>query len=212
MQFMITKDIFWPMLTGLLVLSAGAGLVWRSLSSAAEESPPTLSQLRPAADIAIEPAMRWNHAAAAVAAADAIGVVRVTKVTLVLDARLPGIDEALPVFTGHGEVEARVLRVAKGERGALDRFSFDAFLRGGEILVPDLMPPLVDGSEYLVFVRGGRVVYPGGLYAIRDDRAWYIGAWSTRAASEPPRGAWSGREIDDIVNEIDAGGPGGLGQ
>ena len=33
------------------------------------------------------------------------------------------------------------------------------------------------GRTYFVFLRGGSVVYPGGIYAEADGRVWYIGDW-----------------------------------
>jgi hypothetical protein len=162
----------------------------RTVLAQQPELAPTLGELRPAPNAIVEPLRHWSSLSDTVVSADAIGLVRVESVAAIKEqARVDDITK-LEVANGRADVKATVLATFRGSNVDLAQFAFDAFFVPGtnELAAPAVQPPLDIGGEYLVFLKGGRIVYPGGTYKVAKGRVWYVGQWSDAGSREYPPG------------------------
>lgn len=151
----------------LILLAVGVALViGRAFGAAAPDPTPAIGELRPAPNMQVAPAARWVDLADMVKDADAVGLIEVTNSVPVKDSQRTDSLTGLAIASGHADVEARVLSTFKGDASQLNRFAFDAFFQPGsdELAIPGVIPPLESGATYVVFIKDGRLMYPGGTY------------------------------------------------
>lgn len=190
--------------TAAVALASLTGVILgRAVLAHPEPTPPRLGDLRSAPNIMVAPALRFDSLADIIREADAIGLVHVEDVENVKETTSsPDLVNA-EIATGRGDVAATVLDRVKGSEDALSGFAFDAFFEPGSnrLAVPHIVPPLVQGSTYLVFLKDGRLLYPGGSYRLHDGRLWYIGHWTGADSTTYPAGI-SGLTPDEAATLI----------
>lgn len=162
-------------LLGVVALFAGRTLA----QGGSPTSIPQLGELRAAPNVHALPAQPRLESAELAATADAVGVVRVTGVHKAVDAEWTSDTTGLTNRWGHGEVTAAVQRTIVGQASDLSRFAFSAIYVPGttEFAVPASNPPLEVGQEYLVFLKDGKVYFPGGTYRVHGGKVWAIDHW-----------------------------------
>jgi hypothetical protein len=107
----------------------------------------------------------------------------------------------------HASPRSRIatLKKLKGERSTLESFAFTAAFEPNtnEFAISNIDPPLEVGTEYLVFLDDGKVVFPGGNYRVANGRVWNIGHWLSADARVYPDDL-SGLSVAEATREIRA--------
>lgn len=194
-------------LVALWILAPIAAFVVGSFVSVRAEGssqPPPVGDLRSAPDLRVLPGRTFNGLDELASYADFIGVVEVASVQGVKTGDLPSLTGNGPSI-GYADVSAKVISVAAGNRKAGEQIAFneDLWFKPGttEFASPEVLPVVEPGRRYLVFIREGEVVYPGGLYAEQGGKVWFIGQWSSADSRSYPAGL-SGMTVDAAIKLI----------
>ena len=172
----------------------------------AQVGPPKLGDLREAPQSYVLPAQRWDSFEEFAKAADFVGIVRVEDSEVTKTGGITSSITGLEMGSGYAEVTATVQRVIKGSEQQGQSFRHDVFFLPGppgslELDSPSFMPPLEVNGEYLVFVKNGSVMWPGGIYAVENGRVWFIGFWTEDDERQYP-GPLSGGRSSDVSGVI----------
>lgn len=170
-------------------------------------SQPRLGDLRPAPNLIVLPAQTHSSLGSLLQDASFIAVVKVTGV----DSRVTHtfLSEMTGLATSEGRlaVQAEVRHPIVGETGGSATFSQDIFYVPGRpeevptIGVTDFAAPLEVGREYLVVVKHGKLITPGGLYAVADGVVRNVGFWDSADTRQYPD-TLSGRSVEDASAAI----------
>jgi hypothetical protein len=203
---MITRrHIGLPTLAYCLLVAGicGAGVVvGRTFAAGATEQPPRISELRSAPNLYAISARPYQAPADLARSVDAIGVVRVDAIEKVKD--VTTASELTGEHSwGRGVVRATVIDAIAGDRAVLESFAFTATFvpNTGEFAISNIDPPLEVGAEYLVFLDGGLVVFPGGNYRVVRGKVWNIGQWEDPESRSYPADL-SGLSVSDAARQI----------
>lgn len=193
-------------IAAILLLATAGILVGRSVGAQQSNQPPSLGDLRSAPNINVLSALRWSSFEEFLAAADTVSVVRVDNVVPVKETSIREDVTGHDVGLGRADVTASVLDTFKGETSSAESFAFDAFFlpNSEELAIPTIAPPLESGKMYLVFLKDGRLLYPGGTYQLAGGKLWYIGRW-TGADDRSYPGPISGLSVADAKTAITQG-------
>lgn len=195
-----TRDGIWLLLVPAAALAAGT--FW-GVQAQGTDSVPWLGELRSAADVRVLPARTFEDLGSIARYSDEAVLVRIDSLTANKETELL-TQSGLQVSIGSAEYSAKVLATTGSSReGSALRFAQDAWFRPGtdELASPSVLPTLEPGREYLVFLKDGRVVYPGGVYAHAKGRLWYIGHWSDSDSRTYP-GPISGLTSESAISLI----------
>lgn len=192
--------VFVSSLGALALLGTVAG---RALSPSEPPSAPALGDLRSPPTFEVIPALRFKSFSDLADYADTVAVVRVDEVDAVKDTEVNEDITGNEAAFGHANVNAAVTEQIKGDSTSAAKFAFDAFFNpdGQGLAVSASVPPLQAGRTYLVFIHQGRLIYPGGIYALADGKVWYIGWW-TGASDRSYPGPLSGLTIPEAAKVI----------
>lgn len=165
-----------------------------------ESSAPAISDLRPAPDVRITPGRHFSSLEEIARYADFVGVVRVESVTPRSTGTLPSLT-GLDVSYGRAAVAGEVLSSAGGyAQGQHIEFSEDVWYKPGTnaLASPEILPVVQPGRAYLLFLRDGQVLYPGGIYGLEGGKVWFIGQWQSSGSRSYPPGL-SGMSVEAAI-------------